>query len=59
MREVVEMAYLWRVPHRIDGAKLAAALPNFAPTPMESAFADAVTAASLNAVPADAEVSPA
>ena len=35
MREVAEMAYLWRTPHAIDGAKLAAALPDFQATPLE------------------------
>ncbi|MEO0982265.1 MAG: NAD(P)H-binding protein [Pseudomonadota bacterium] len=42
MREVAEMAYLWRVPHRIDGAKLAAALPDYRPTPLAEAMADAL-----------------
>ena len=38
MREVYEMRYLWHTPHRIDGAKLAAALPTFKPTPMADAL---------------------
>jgi hypothetical protein len=38
MREVLEMRYLWRRPHRIDGADLAAALPDFAPTPARDAI---------------------
>ena len=38
MREVVEMRYLWRVPHRIDGAKLRATLPDFQPTPLDVAM---------------------
>lgn len=33
MREVLEMRYLWNRPHRIDGAALAAVLPDFTPTP--------------------------
>lgn len=41
-REVVEMAYLWEVPHAIDGAKLSRALPGFAPTPLETAMRDAL-----------------
>jgi len=42
MREVAEMAYLWRTPHAIDGSKLAAALPDFQGTPVDVAFADAL-----------------
>ena len=42
MREVAEMAYLWRMPHAIDGSKLAAALPAFHTTPLEIALADAL-----------------
>ncbi len=38
MREVLEMRYLWEVPHRVDGGPLAAALPDFAPTPLEEAM---------------------
>lgn len=38
LREVYEMRYLWRVPHRIEGAKLHAALPDFAPTPLDVAM---------------------
>ena len=33
LREVMEMRYLWNVPHRIDGTRLAALLPDFMPTP--------------------------
>ncbi len=39
VREVVEMAYLWRVPHAIDGAKLRGVLPDFRPTPVDEAIA--------------------
>ncbi len=42
IREVVEMRYLWDVPHAIDGAKLAAALPDFRPTPLRDALSDAL-----------------
>ena len=40
MREIVEMAYLWRVPHAIDGAKLKVALPDFQTTPLEVVMTD-------------------
>ncbi len=43
MREIAEMSYLWRRPHAIDGAKLAAALPGFRQTPVEAAIAEALT----------------
>lgn len=39
IREVMEMRYLWNVPHRIDGSKLTAALPEFQPTPLDQAIA--------------------
>ncbi|MEE8173550.1 MAG: NAD-dependent epimerase/dehydratase family protein, partial [Alphaproteobacteria bacterium] len=42
MREVAEMSYLWRQPHAIDGAKLAAALPGFQETPFEAAIAESL-----------------
>jgi nucleoside-diphosphate-sugar epimerase len=42
IREVLEMRYLWNVPHRLDGTKLAAALPEFRATPLDEAMADAV-----------------
>ena len=42
MWEISEMSYLWRIPHMIDGAKLAAALPGFEVTPVKMAIADAV-----------------
>ncbi|MEM6373030.1 MAG: NAD(P)H-binding protein [Pseudomonadota bacterium] len=38
MREVLEMRYLWQRPHRVNGAKLTAALPGFVPTPVEEAI---------------------
>jgi nucleoside-diphosphate-sugar epimerase len=38
MREVYEMRYLWNVPHRVDGTKLARYLPDFEPTPVEDAL---------------------
>ena len=44
IREVVEMRYLWNVPHAIHGAKLAALLPDFRPTPLLTALADAIHA---------------
>ena len=38
LREVIEMRYLWDTPHRVDGAALAAVLPDFNPTPLEVAM---------------------
>jgi nucleoside-diphosphate-sugar epimerase len=35
-RELREMRYLWNTPHRLDGAKLARLLPEFAPTDLRS-----------------------
>ncbi len=42
LREVVDMAYLWRVPHEIDERKLLQTLPHFRPTPLKEALADAL-----------------
>lgn len=44
MREVIEMRYLWDVPHGIDGAKLARTLPHFRSTELNAAIADALGA---------------
>ncbi len=38
IREVYEMRYLWSVPHRMDGRKLARAIPVFRPTPIREAM---------------------
>jgi nucleoside-diphosphate-sugar epimerase len=43
-RELAELEYLWRVPHRIDGAKLAAAIGNIPHTPLNDAVARALRA---------------
>ena len=42
MREVVEMRYLWKVPHEIDGSKLARILPDFQPTACVTAIHEAL-----------------
>jgi hypothetical protein len=42
MREVVEMRYLWEVPHGVDGSKLARILPDFKPTACVTAIHDAL-----------------
>jgi len=39
MREVAEMAYLWKVPHRVDGTKLALTLPQVKTTPLDEVMA--------------------
>ncbi|MGC1494386.1 MAG: NAD(P)H-binding protein [Sulfitobacter sp.] len=39
MREIHEMAYLWRAPHVIDDSKLMQLLPDFTPTSLEEAMA--------------------
>jgi nucleoside-diphosphate-sugar epimerase len=42
MHEVLEMEYLWRVPHRLDGSKLARVLGDFHATPLDVALRDAL-----------------
>ena len=39
-RELAEMAYLWQVPHRIDGRKLEATIGAIPHTPFETAIMD-------------------
>jgi hypothetical protein len=41
-RGLVEMRYLWQMPHRIDGSGFAAALPDFRATPLPEALASAL-----------------
>ena len=40
VKEVLEMRYLWDVPHHIDGTKLKKQLPEFRPTRLKSALKD-------------------
>ena len=42
MREVIEMRYLWDVPHGVDGSKLERAIPNFRATGLNLAIGDAL-----------------
>ena len=51
-RELATMSYLWRVPHRLDGAKLASRCPRLASTPLAIALAHSLAA--LAAAPAGA-----
>jgi hypothetical protein len=37
-RELAKMSYLWRVPHALDGTKLALRCPGLAATPLETAL---------------------
>lgn len=39
---LLEMRYLWTMPHRLDGARFAGQVPGFRPTPVEEAIAAAV-----------------
>jgi nucleoside-diphosphate-sugar epimerase len=48
-REVVEMAYLWRVPHALDGSALAAALGPVPATPIDAALRAALLDLGLGA----------
>jgi nucleoside-diphosphate-sugar epimerase len=50
IREVLEMRYLWTMPHAIDGSKLAALLPDFRPTPLIVALTDSMPATAPRAV---------
>ena len=55
-REIATMSYLWRVPHALDGAKLAARCPGLAATPLGEALRASLVALGLAA---DKRVAPA
>ena len=42
-RHLVEMRFLWNMPHRLDSAGFAALLPDFRPTPLTQALARAIS----------------
>lgn len=42
MRAIAEMAYLWRVPHRLDGTRLAARVGSLPQTPLRQALRQAL-----------------
>jgi nucleoside-diphosphate-sugar epimerase len=48
-RELAEIEYLWRVPHRISGAKLQSAIGDVRATPLDQAVANALR--ELHAIP--------
>jgi nucleoside-diphosphate-sugar epimerase len=41
-RELARMSYLWRIPHALDGTKLARRCPSLTPTPLTTAVADSL-----------------
>jgi nucleoside-diphosphate-sugar epimerase len=49
---VLEMRYLWDMPHRLDDGPLRALLPDFAPTPLDDALRAATAHLRLAAAPA-------
>lgn len=55
-REMAEMAYLWRTPIRIDGARLAAFLGDVPYTPIKAALTE--TLESLGCLPAPSTIMP-
>ncbi|HPU50906.1 MAG TPA: epimerase [Burkholderiaceae bacterium] len=46
-REIAEMAYLWRVPHRLDGGALSVAVGPLPQTPLDQALSDSLIALGL------------
>ena len=57
-RELARMSYLWRVPHALDGKKLAARCPQLTSTPIVDALRESLVALLPNADNADAWTSP-
>jgi nucleoside-diphosphate-sugar epimerase len=43
-RELARMAYLWRVPHALDGRRLASRFPTLASTPIDEALSESLAA---------------
>ncbi|MEQ8246215.1 MAG: NAD(P)H-binding protein [Alphaproteobacteria bacterium] len=52
IREVLEMRYLWQVPHALDSTKLRAAIPDFKPTPLAACLRDVLPATGGQPAPA-------
>jgi hypothetical protein len=50
-REIAEMAYLWRVPHALDGRALRAALGALPSTPVDAAMQQALRALGFGTAP--------
>jgi hypothetical protein len=48
-RELARMAYLWRVPHALDGTRLARRCPSLATTPFETALVASLAGLGLDA----------
>ena len=40
--KLVEMSYLWSMPHHLDGGKFNAILPDFKPSPLSHALSVAI-----------------
>ena len=51
-RELARMSYLWRVPHALDGTKLARRCPALTSTPLATALAESLAALGITARPA-------
>lgn len=45
---LIEMRYLWMIPHSLDGARLAGLLPDFRPTPVADALRQALPAPAVD-----------
>ncbi len=58
-RELARMAYLWRVPHALDGARLAARCSSLTTTPLEAAIAASLAELGLGRADAKIEDRPA
>jgi hypothetical protein len=55
MRELARMSYLWRVPHSLDGRKLAGRCPQLQTTPLDAALAASLRELGLGAAPRPAD----
>jgi heme oxygenase len=58
-RELARMSYLWRVPHALDGSRLAARCPELRSTALDDAMRASLAALGFGPQAADAALQPA
>ena len=58
-RELATMSYLWRVPHALDGSRLAARCPGLRTTPLDDAMRASLAALGIGGAARDAAPHPA
>ena len=57
-RELATMSYLWRVPHALDGRRIAARCPELEATPLDTALVASLAALGVGAASSEARLAP-